>query len=152
MNNSFKQKNKLKAIFLVTVAYNEEKQIERTLRCVIQQTILPKQWLIVSDGSTDGTDAIIKRYAAKYPWIKDARREKTADPHQKLGKASYAYARSMALARKEFAKIPHEFVANLDADITFGPDYYEKVMEKALSDEKIGITGGGGYSVLENGK
>src|SRR4030042_2374893 len=25
-------------------------------------------------------------------------------------------------------------------------------MEKALSDEKLGITGGGGYSVLENGK
>lgn len=144
-------KNIRNSFVLVTVAYNEERQIERTILCVVQQTVLPKQWLIVSDGSTDRTDAIIKRYAAKYPWIKYARLEKTADPHQRLGKASYAYARSMALARKEFAKIPHEFVANLDADITFSPDYYEKVMEKALSDDKLGITGGGGYSVLENG-
>jgi len=146
-------KNKASQTYLmVTVAYNEERQIERTIRCVIQQIVPPTQWLIISDGSTDGTDAILMKYAAKYPWINYARLEKTTDPHQKLGKASYAYARSMALARRKFAEIPHEFVANLDADITFGPDYFEKVMEKALADESLGIAGGGGYSVLENGK
>jgi biofilm PGA synthesis N-glycosyltransferase PgaC len=136
---------------LVSVAYNEERQIEQIIKCVVKQTILPKQWLIISDGSTDRTDSIVKRYGAKYPWIKYARLEKTNDPYQKVQKASYAYARSMAFARKLLANVKYDFIGNLDADMTFETSYFEKVLEKALADKKLGITGGGAYSVLENG-
>ena len=54
---------------LITPARNEEAFIEKTIQSVIKQTVLPIRWVIVNDGSTDGTAAIIARYAALYDWI-----------------------------------------------------------------------------------
>src|SRR3954466_572796 len=55
---------------LATAAYNEERYIGATIKSVVNQTILPAMWVIVSDGSTDATDAIIESYAEKYPFIR----------------------------------------------------------------------------------
>ena len=52
---------------LVTPARNEETYIEKTIQSVVSQTIRPRRWVIVSDGSTDGTDDIVKKYAAEHP-------------------------------------------------------------------------------------
>ena len=54
---------------LVTPARNEAAFIEQTIRSVIAQTALPRKWIIVSDGSTDGTDEIVQRYAREHDWI-----------------------------------------------------------------------------------
>src|ERR1700749_2555870 len=54
---------------LITPARNEERFIELTIKSVLAQTVRPRKWVIVSDGSTDGTDHIVRRYAAEYPWI-----------------------------------------------------------------------------------
>ena len=59
---------------LITPARNEETFIERTLRSVVEQTRLPGRWIVVSDGSTDGTDAIVERYARLHAWIELYRR------------------------------------------------------------------------------
>ena len=48
---------------LITPARNEQAFIEGTIRSVVSQTVLPIKWVIVSDGSTDGTDAIVRGYA-----------------------------------------------------------------------------------------
>src|SRR5436190_9663289 len=53
---------------LVTPARNEAAFIEQTIRSVIAQTALPRRWIIVSDGSTDGTDEIVQRYARGHDW------------------------------------------------------------------------------------
>src|SRR5438067_12173060 len=47
---------------LITPARNEAALIEKTLQSVVAQTILPKRWLIVSDGSTDATDELVRKY------------------------------------------------------------------------------------------
>jgi len=54
---------------LITPARNEAKFIELTIKSVAAQTLLPIKWVVVSDGSTDGTDDIVRRYAAIHPWI-----------------------------------------------------------------------------------
>ena len=54
---------------LITAARNEERVIEKTLVSVTAQTRPPVRWVIVDDGSTDGTAAMVRRYAAKHPWI-----------------------------------------------------------------------------------
>ena len=61
---------KLPAYVLVTPARNEAHSIELTILSVVSQTVLPLRWVIVSDGSTDGTDEIVKKYAAQHAWIK----------------------------------------------------------------------------------
>ena len=47
---------------LITPAHNEATFIEKTLQSVVAQTILPKRWIIVSDGSTDATDELVRKY------------------------------------------------------------------------------------------
>ena len=54
---------------LITPARNEAAFIEQTAQSMIAQTVLPLKWVIVSDGSTDGTDEIVMKYAAGRPWI-----------------------------------------------------------------------------------
>src|SRR5437899_11853079 len=54
---------------LITPAKNEVLFIEKTIRSVVAQTSLPVRWIIVSDGSTDGTDDIVKGYAGRFKWI-----------------------------------------------------------------------------------
>ena len=54
---------------LVTPARNEEAFIEQTIASVVEQTIQPVRWIIVSDGSTDGTDEIVLQHLARHPWI-----------------------------------------------------------------------------------
>src|SRR5271156_1424691 len=57
------------AYVLITPARDEARFIEETIKSVVAQTVLPLKWVIVSDGSTDGTDDIVKRYIPEYPWI-----------------------------------------------------------------------------------
>ena len=52
---------------LITPARNEEAFIEQTIRSVISQTVPPRKWVIVSDGSTDRTDDIVKEYLPGLP-------------------------------------------------------------------------------------
>src|SRR6266851_4893071 len=66
---------------LVTPARNEAAFIELTLKSVVQQTIRPVRWVIVSDGSTDGTDEIVKKYAAEHDWIELVRAPERSDRH-----------------------------------------------------------------------
>src|ERR1017187_8063710 len=54
---------------LVTPARNEAQFIELTIKSVIAQTVRPVKWIIVSDGSSDGTDDIVRKYELLYPWI-----------------------------------------------------------------------------------
>jgi poly-beta-1,6-N-acetyl-D-glucosamine synthase len=137
---------------LFTAVYNEERRIKKVIQAVLAQTILPERWIIVSDGSTDKTDEIVKNYAAQNKIILFARQEKRAEDHDKLEKVTIAQARAMALAREMVKDIGYEYFGNLDADITFGDDYYEQVIKRMLQDPKIGIGGGGAYSVGYDGR
>ena len=62
-------------------ARNEAAYIEKTLESVVAQTVLPVRWVIVSDGSTDGTDDLVKKYAAKHEWIELVRLPERKERH-----------------------------------------------------------------------
>jgi len=52
---------------IITVCYNSEKTIERTILSVLAQTYQNFEYIIVDGASTDGTIDIIKGYKDKYP-------------------------------------------------------------------------------------
>lgn len=56
-------------VSVIVPAYNSEKFISETLDCLLSQTLDGVQIVIVNDGSTDGTGAIIDEYASKNPDI-----------------------------------------------------------------------------------
>lgn len=126
---------------LVTPARNEGALIELTIRSVIAQTVLPRKWIIVSDGSTDNTDEIVRRYTRDYDWIELVRlpQRPERDFAGKAAAFNVGYSRLVALSSQPSTS--WDFVANLDADITFGPDYFEFLLQKFSADPRLGVAG-----------
>jgi poly-beta-1,6-N-acetyl-D-glucosamine synthase len=120
---------------LITPARNEGRFIEQTVRSVIAQTVLPEKWVIVSDGSTDQTDDIARRYAAEHPWIELVRTPEHGDRH------FAAKVRCFKAGLERLRGVDYDVVANLDADITFDPEYLEFLLEKLAGDERLGVVG-----------
>ncbi len=69
----------LPAYVLITPARNEVQYIEVTLRSMVAQTVPPLRWVIVSDGSTAGTDDMVRRYAEDHRWIELIRMPERAE-------------------------------------------------------------------------
>src|ERR1039458_830039 len=66
---------------LITPARNEAASIELTIQSVVKQTARPLRWVIVSDGSTDGTDDIVRKHAARHDWIELLRMPERKERH-----------------------------------------------------------------------
>jgi biofilm PGA synthesis N-glycosyltransferase PgaC len=120
---------------LITPARNEEAHLEKVIRSVAAQTVLPVRWVIVSDGSTDRTDEIVRDYAVPHPWITLLRRE-CSDERHFAGKAHAVNAAYETLRSFSF-----DLIGNLDADITLPPDYYEFLVSKFVLMPELGVAG-----------
>lgn len=120
---------------LITAARNEDALIENTIRSVAAQTAVPARWLIVSDGSTDQTDEIVGRYARQHDWIRLIRMPEHRD-RQFAAKAHCVNTAYAALKEVSF-----DVVGNLDADVTFEPDYFEFLLEKFDQQPRLGVAG-----------
>jgi glycosyltransferase involved in cell wall biosynthesis len=120
---------------LITPARNEEAFIGGLAESMISQTRRPKRWLVVSDGSTDRTDEIVGRYAAAHDWIELVRMPESR-PRSFAAKAfvfNEGYAR---LAAETF-----DVVGNVDADVSFGPGYFEYLLSQFERDPTLGVAG-----------
>ena len=121
---------------LVTAAYNEERYVETLIRSVISQTERPLRWVIVSDGSTDGTDEIVRYYAAQYEFIELFR----IDKDHPRNFAAQVHAINAGLAC--LVGIGYDFIGNIDADVSFEPTYFSDLLNVFASDQKLGLAGG----------
>jgi glycosyltransferase involved in cell wall biosynthesis len=134
------------AYVLVTPARNEAEYIEKTIQSVISQTVPPKQWVIVSDGSTDGTDDIVKRYSKKFDYIELLRLE--SRPTRNFG----AKVKAINAGYSRIEHLEFEYFGNLDADITFDADYYETIMDRFEQYPQLGIAGGMVVDLIGKGR
>lgn len=121
---------------LVTAAYNEDRFIEQTILSIVGQMLRPTRWIIVSDGSTDKTDDIVTRYSLEYPFIELHR---ITDEHPR-NFAAQVNAINLGLSLLDAEH--YSFIGNLDADITFDPDYYQNLILRFHSDPALGLAGG----------
>jgi glycosyltransferase involved in cell wall biosynthesis len=123
---------------LVSAAYNEEAFIEKTIQSVIKQTEPPLKWVIVSDGSTDGTDGIVRKYAAQYPFVELLRLEKD----HKRNFAAQVHAINAGC--EKLKTLEFDFLGNLDSDVVIpSADYFARLLSKFEQFPNLGL--GGGY-------
>jgi biofilm PGA synthesis N-glycosyltransferase PgaC len=123
----------------ITPAHDEEANIGRLAASLAAQTVPPSAWIVVENGSTDGTMDAIRRAAAAHPWIVPA--QIPPPPRSLRGPASVrAFNAGLALAPGEPA-----FVANLDADVSLPPDYFARLLAAFDADPRLGIAGGTCY-------
>jgi biofilm PGA synthesis N-glycosyltransferase PgaC len=120
---------------IITPARNEAAFIEGTIKSMIGQTVLPLKWVIVSDGSTDGTDNIVKRYASEHKWIELVRNHDREERHF----AGKVHAFNTGLAKVK--SLNYAIIGNLDADITFEEDYMAFLISKFSENAELGVAG-----------
>lgn len=120
---------------LITPARNEADFIEKTIHSVVAQTKTPLKWVIVSDGSTDGTDEIVKKYLPQYSWIELV--HLSAQRDRNFG----AKVHSFNAGFDKVKTLDYDIVGNLDADITFDPGYFEYLIGKFALNQKLGVAG-----------
>ena len=117
---------------LITAAKNEESYIEKTIQSVLNQTIKPEKWIIVSDGSTDRTNDIVEQYKNEYKFIDLI----ALPPNKERNFSSKVNALNKAL--KKFEGMEYDFIGNLDADVTLDKSYYEEVFRTFPGKSKAG--------------
>jgi glycosyltransferase involved in cell wall biosynthesis len=127
---------------LITPAHNEAAFIDKTLESVCAQTTPPERWVIVNDGSTDRTAEIIEKYTTRYPWIEVIHRP------QHLDRSFAAKVQAFNAGLERAQSLQFDIIGNLDADLSFEPDYLEFLMRRFLEDPKLGVAG---TPFLENG-
>src|ERR1700730_11788224 len=130
---------------VITPARDEAQHIAETILSVAEHTTRPLEWVIVNDGSTDGTGEILERYAAEYSWITVLHR-----PDRGLRKNGMGVIEAFVYGYQSLRTAEWDFIAKLDGDVSLNPDYFESCFEEFQKDPRLGV-GGGLICHLENG-
>ncbi len=129
---------------VVTAARDEAGYIEHTIHSLTAQTIKPIRWIIVDDGSTDGTLELAEAAATNHAWITVIRREDRGFRSVGVGNYDALQEGFRALAKEDY-----EFLCVIDADIDFQPHYFEKLQFKFAENLRLGIGCGAILDKLE---
>jgi poly-beta-1,6-N-acetyl-D-glucosamine synthase len=122
---------------LITPCRDEAGHARRTLDSVTNQTLPPALWIVVDDGSSDDTAAIVAEYAAKLPYLRLIRRENRG--HRKVG-AGVIEAFNVGYATID----PNDFdyLCKLDLDLDLPPGYFAGLVQRMEAEPRLGTTSG----------
>jgi hypothetical protein len=122
---------------LISPCRDEAKHMRRTLDSVAAQTELPALWIVVDDGSTDGTSEILEAYKTKLPFLRVVtRRDRGA---RKVGPGVIdAFYAGLETVRLD----DYDFVCKLDMDLDLPARYFELMMDRMAENPRIGTTSG----------
>ena len=123
---------------IITPAKNEGAYIEGLIKSMISQTLQPTKWVIVDDGSTDGMDDLVQRYALEHDFIELVRKSSTAEARSGGSKV----VRAFYTGYEHYKHIDHDVVMKLDGDLTLPSDYLESLAFEFNTDPQLGLCGG----------
>jgi biofilm PGA synthesis N-glycosyltransferase PgaC len=129
--------NPSRRYLLISPCRDEAQFIHRTLDSVAAQTIPPALWVVVDDGSTDETPAILDEYARRLPYLRVVRRTDRGRRHVGPGVIDAFYAGLETVRVEEF-----DFLCKLDMDLDLPAAYFELMMQRMESDPRVGTTSG----------
>ena len=122
---------------IITPVRNEAQYIGTTLRCMIAQTVKPIRWVIVDDGSTDGTGEIIEGALDDNPFI---RYVFVAD--RGFRKPAVGVVETFYRGLREVEGLEYDILAKFDGDLEFPPDMIASIIGAFEADPRLGVTGG----------
>ena len=131
---------------VITPVRDEEAYLRHTMESMVRQTVPPAEWVIVNDGSTDGTGEIIDRYAPEHAWIHPLHRTNRGFRKSGGGVVEAFNEGLDVLACRDW-----NFIVKLDGDLSFESDYFEKCFVHFEEDTRLGVGGGVIYNVMPDG-
>lgn len=124
-------------VSIVTPVFNQSSYIEQTIQSVLNQTYQDWEWIIVDDGSTDGTGQIIKK-------VKDSRIQYIFQEHRGVDHLTASRNKALSLCRGDL-------IAMLDGD-DYWPDYKLEEQVKNFASPDIVLSYGECMIVNGNGR
>jgi glycosyltransferase involved in cell wall biosynthesis len=131
---------------IIIPAHNEEKFIALTLQSLVDQTVLPKNIIIVNDNSTDDSQKIIDSFCFQYPEMISSVSLQSTATHLPGSKVINAFNYGLKFTNQNF-----DFIVKADADLIFPNNYFETIIKHFQSDKRIGMVGGFCY-IEKNGE
>jgi poly-beta-1,6-N-acetyl-D-glucosamine synthase len=125
---------------LISPCRNEAAYMRETLDSVIGQSARPTRWVIVDDGSTDETPAILAEYATLHPWIQIVTRADRGRRAVGPGVVEAFYEGYHAVNVDEY-----RYLCKLDLDLRLPPRYFETLIERMEADPRIATCSGKAY-------
>jgi biofilm PGA synthesis N-glycosyltransferase PgaC len=129
---------------VVTPARNEERNLQRLGAALAAQTLVPDEWLVVDDGSTDGSAAVLSEFADAHPWAHTIPGEATDSEQLARGRRLARDLEGFRLGARSLSQ-EADVVIKVDADIDFDPDFCERLIGRFADDERLGIASGTCY-------
>lgn len=122
---------------LVSPCRDEAQYLRRTLDSVAAQSVQPAAWVVVDDGSTDDTPAILEAYARRLPYLHVVRRTDRGRRQVGPGVIEAFYAGLATVRIEEF-----DYICKLDMDLALPAQYFQLLMERMEADPRVGTTSG----------
>jgi glycosyltransferase involved in cell wall biosynthesis len=122
---------------VITPVRDEEENIRHTLDCMIAQTVIPTEWIIVNDGSTDDTGRIIDDYASRHSWIRALHRV-----NRGFRKPGGGVVEAFNEGLQTMRTVDWDFLVKFDGDLSFEQDYFERCFDEFAANPQLGVGGG----------
>ena len=127
---------RLPSYSVVSPVRDEAQHLPRTAIAMLAQTHRPLEWIIVDDGSTDGTRAIAEGYASDHDWIR------VISARRRHGRARGApIVEAFEDGRAMLREWP-DVIVKLDGDLFFPSHYFAWVGATFARDPRAGVVGG----------
>jgi glycosyltransferase involved in cell wall biosynthesis len=121
---------------LLTPAHDEADQAEGLVAAVRASRLAPTCWLVVDDNSSDGTREAFLEAGRDLSFLRVHRIESRGE----YMAFRYSEVLRAGLAQRELA--PDGYLGILDADIRFGPSYWQALQQRFDDDERLGVASG----------
>jgi hypothetical protein len=129
-------------VLLVSPVRNEAAHLERVAAAIAAQTRPPECWVVVDDGSTDGTREALDRLAGEIGFMRVVSTPAgyTRGTSDRLAVAAPPRAFNFGLHSLDTSPFTH--IGKLDGDVELLPDYFETLLEEFALNPRLGIGGG----------
>ena len=133
-------------VVIITPVRNEAEYIGTTIKCMIRQKIKPIEWIIVDDGSTDGTKEIVESVINEFNFIRLLKKH-----NRGYRKPAIGVIESFNFGLSKLKNKNYNIIAKFDSDLMFPSDMIEKIVKEFKNNPKLGITGGTRYEQIKTG-
>ena len=124
-------------ILVVSPVRDEARFMAAAIACMCAQSVRPAAWIIVDDGSTDDTSAIVREHAAGIDFIHLVQKPNRGYRHVGSGVIeAFNYGRARAPVQD------WHYIVKLDADISYGPRYIERILDAFAADPDLAAVSG----------
>ncbi|MDW7775648.1 MAG: glycosyltransferase [Methanosarcinales archaeon] len=139
------ENNKSRSYIIVTPCKDEGENLPNLIQSMVEQKEKPSLWVIVDDGSTDGTPTIISNIQKKLDWVFNVTLEKRS---RDIGK-HYAYVCNIgfdfAIKKCKEHEIQYDYIGIVDADMKLENEFFNKLIDEFERNPRLGIASGVEY-------